>query len=72
VSARHVFPPYSLSSLQVLHPTSAFPCTKYIYSTSVADMWRAISLQVMTLNHPNGRKQDFIFNKASSDMNFAN
>jgi len=26
----------------------------------------------MTLNHHDGRKQDFIFNKAAADMNFAN
>jgi len=29
-------------------------------------------VQVMTLNHADGRKQDFIFHKATADMNFAN
>ena len=50
-------------------------CMGARYTVTLAvhsDARGGVGVQVMTLNNANGSKQDFIFNKASADMNFSN
>lgn len=74
-----LFPP-SLHPLSAVHPTFS---TSSVLMSRLARCMGArfpvhnsyargrVGMQVMSLNLADGRKQDFIFNKASAEMNFS-